>query len=130
MLKEKRPKILICSSDTDLSDSISMLFESMYDTECSKCENLIKKVQSGYDVLIIDVPMNEDYLLNIIKGIKRIKPEMPIILLYVYKLSNEELERNFRAYSDYILYKPIDILHLTHTIENLLIVKTHKQIKK
>lgn len=126
MPKEKRPKILICSSDTDLSDSISMLFESTYDTECSKCENLIKKVQSGCDVLIIDVPMNEEDLLNIIKGIKRIKPEMPIILLYVYKLSNEELERNFRAYSDFILYKPIDILHLTNIIENLLVVKAHR----
>lgn len=116
-MEKKNHKILIYSADVDLCKSISMLLQSEY--EIKYLTTSLNDIENDIDLLIVDVPVSDGEIYNTLKLIKSKHANIKILLLYVYKIYNKEIEKIYRAYSDILLYKPIEIDQLISAIKNL-----------
>lgn len=114
-------KIFVYSTDLDLCNSISLLLQSKYQIRYTT--NSINIEDVDVDLLIIDVPISDGNLLSKIKRIKTKYPKIKILLLYIYKMNETQLEAGYRKYSDFLLYKPIDVSQLTMAVDNLIVEK-------
>ena len=121
-MENLKPKIFIYSTDVDFCNSISLLFQTKYTTEYSSI--LVNDSNKNFDLLIIDVPVTEDHnLMKVIKEIKTKKPDVKILLLYVYRIHNNGAEKSYREFSDILLYKPIDVEQLAMAVDKLIFQK-------
>ncbi len=127
-MRNQNPKIFIYSTDLDFCNSISLLLQSKY--QISYSTNAIKFAEYDVDLIIIDIPFSDVKILNTLKDIKNTKPEIKILLLYIYRINEVEIENGYRKYSDLLLYKPIDIMQLTLAVENLIFEKTKGSLSK
>lgn len=123
-MEKQKNKIVIYSTDLDLCKSISMLLQSEFEIKYSTAS--LNNIDTNIDLLIVDVPVSDGEILNALKLIKAKKPSIKILLLYVYKIYNKEIEKFYRSYADIILYKPIEINQLIIAVNNL-ILKTETQ---
>lgn len=115
-------KILIFSEDIDFCRSLTLLFQFKYDvistTVIEEIFDLVGKEK--VDLILVDSAISDERILSAIKKIKNIRTEIIIILLYIYKFSNIELERNYRECVDGLFYKPVDIYQVMGVIKDLL----------
>jgi PleD family two-component response regulator len=118
-----KKKILIFSTDFDFCKSLEMLFQSKYDvfstTDMDSLFSIIANDQ--VDLLLTDSAKSERDILRVIKNIKSVVRELFVVLLYVYKFTEEETENEFRKYVNTILYKPIDVSQLENILDTLLV---------
>lgn len=127
-MKNQDPKIFVYSTDLDFCNSISLLLQSKY--QISYSTNVIKFIDYDADLMVFDIPFTDVRILNTLRDIKNTKPEIKILLLYIYRINEVEIENGYRKYSDLLLYKPIDIMQLTLAIENLIFEKTKGSLSK
>lgn len=115
-------KILIFSEDIDFCRSLTLLFQFKYDvistTVIEEIFDLVGKEK--VDLILVDSAISDERILSAIKKIKNIRTEIIIILLYIYKFSNIELEKNYRECVDGLFYKPVDIYQVMGVIKDLL----------
>lgn len=118
-------KILIYSADVDLCKSISLLLQTEYEIKYVTAS--LSNIDMNIDLLIVDVPISDGDLINTLKLIKSKQPNIKILLLYAYKIYNKEIENSYRTYSDFLLYKPIDIYQLINAVKKLILkTETYK----
>ncbi len=79
----------------------------------------IVKSDQKIDVILMDINMPRMNGIEATTEIKKIRPDLPIIIQTAYVLSDEK-KRSFEAGCDDFLTKPVNISQLLTTIEQLL----------
>lgn len=115
-------KVLIFSRDSDFCRSLALLFQSMYEVYFTTSINELLKFieEKTINLLIVDSPVSDGTVYPSIRDARVQYPNLFIVLLYVYKFSNIDLEKKYRQYVDALFYKPVDINQLTNIINSLL----------
>ena len=123
--EEFSQRILIFSTDNDFCRSLTMLFQSKYQVvSATSIEELqMKMSKERIDLLLTDSTKSDKDIFLVVKNIKSTYPHLFIVLLYVYKYSDGEQEKQFRQYVDAILYKPVDAPKMMDIMDDLLTSK-------
>jgi DNA-binding NtrC family response regulator len=120
--EEFSKRILIFSNDNDFCRSLTMYFQSKYEVvSASSIEELLVILsKEKFDLLLTDSTKSDKDIFPAIKNIKSTYPHLYIVLLYVYKSSDGEQEKQFRQCVDAILYKPVDASKMMDIMNDLL----------
>lgn len=121
-------EVLVVDSDAD----VQLLFEHGFRKEVqhgeivfafhysgeSALEHLRAEPQVGVVLILSDIHMPGMTGLQLLKGIKRERPEIPVIMLANYEgLDDDDCTRHG---ADGLITKPIDFLELKHKVYKLL----------
>ncbi len=117
-----KQRIVILSSDATLGLSLSLFFENVYKVSSTSEEEMVTKaLESGMaDLLIIDSGLFDTDLLDLVDAVRRVRPEIPVIVMYVYQEKMRVLEDRLRPRVDMIFYKPVDLAQVSGEIRVLL----------
>jgi len=119
---QERKKILIFDSETRSHQFIeSVLACESYDfiTSESEGETLAKMKKRSFDMAILDLSSFESDVLEALKAIREIAPEMPIITISAFggQISEKEFE-NLKIVKHFT--KPIDVVDFQNTVDELM----------
>jgi DNA-binding response OmpR family regulator len=118
---ENKWTILIYSPDLNFCFSLSMLFQDRYNVITTTNLGLLDKFVGTYsaDLVIIDaIPSKK--ILGRLEGLRGVKSDLPIIMLYVYNSREVELDTAIRKHVDSVFYKPFEIDSVSERIGSLL----------
>ncbi len=117
-----KKRVLIYSQDPDFCISLTLLFQDEYDVASTTLLSEVgEKIGSGQaDLLVADSSSSLSEMYQKIEDIKKREPSFPVVLLYVYRLENKDIESNLRRFVSALFYKPIDIMQLSDTVHSLL----------
>lgn len=120
--EQPKKRVLIYSQDPDFCISLTLLFQEEYDVASTTLlHEVAEKIglhQS--DLLVVDSSSSLRDIYRQIEDIKKREPSFPVVLLYVYRTENKDLESNLRRFVNALFYKPIDIVQLSDTVHSLL----------
>jgi DNA-binding response OmpR family regulator len=75
---------------------------------------------SGFDLIILDDSPNKK-IIDLCKQLKENKPDIPVILTYVYDKKIKDIEPSLRKYVTSIFYKPYDLNEVTMKMASLMV---------
>jgi DNA-binding response OmpR family regulator len=118
---ENKKTILIYSPDLNFCFSLSMLFQDRFNVITTTSLGLLDTFVGTYsaDLVIVDAIPSEKVLMRL-EGLRGIKRDLPIIMLYVYSSREVELDTEIRKHVDSVFYKPFEIDSVSERIEGLL----------
>jgi len=118
---ENKKTILIYSPDLNFCFSLSMLFQDRYNVITTTNLGLLDKFVGTYsaDLVIIDAIPSEK-IIGRLEGLREIKSDLPIIMLYVYNSREVRLDTAIRKHVDSVFYKPFEIDSVSERIGSLL----------
>ena len=132
-------KVLLVDDEKDFVEALGerMKNRGMNVTTTTSATDAIAKVTAeSYDAVVLDLQMPEMDGLQVLKAIKKIKPEMQIILLTGYATVEKGIEAIKMGAMD-LIEKPADIGIITEKIKKaqarkmiLVEKKTKKKIQK
>ncbi len=119
--ESKVKTIVIFSRALDFCYSLLMLFQDRFQVTMTTDEELLDNLvcRTHVDLVIVDASPSHR-MQEYIRLIKRVRPNLPIILLYVYRSENQRLEQIIKEYVDAVFYKPIDIAEVTKRVNELV----------
>ena len=113
--------LLLCEPDDGLRESLSMVLKSIYKTysvsNLDEVLTMLSKLNS--DLLILDIDLGRMKNLKLYTEIKKLRPDIKIISLYVFNENAENIDSELRKLSNAVLYKPLDINHFLETVERV-----------
>lgn len=103
-----------------MSFSLLMYLKDRYNITVSMDhEDLLKIVKcTHFDLILMDMEPSEK-MEKICEEIKTVNPNIPIVLIYVYKNQNKEFDIKIRKFADFIFYKPFDLNEVTKELSVL-----------
>ena len=108
MKKKTRPKILLVDDDKDMCESLAdvLTIESNYTTQyCVEPRKALEKIKKeDFDLIILDYKMPEMNGLELMKEIKKVKPDLVIFMLTAF-ISNELIEQAKKEGAQRVLSK-------------------------
>jgi len=112
------------SPDLNLCVSLLLYFQDKYRVTTTTDIEALKLIAArpACDLIIIDSEPTRP-IDQLCRLIKQENPESALILTYVYKTSLQETERNLKNYVDAFFYKPVDLVEVTKTLNELVSVK-------
>ena len=129
MEKMKTKSILVVDDEPSMRMALSeSLISCGYKVEISgDGEDALKKFQNGeFDVVITDIRMPKVSGMEVLRDIKKISPEIPVIVITAYGTVNTAVEAMKEGASDFVM-KPFSLEHLELIVKN--IVSKSDQIK-
>ncbi len=119
--EDKLKTIVIFSRTLDFCYSLLMFFQDMYQVTITTNEELLSTLVRTLDVdlIIVDAAPSQK-MAEYFRLIKLACPDLPIILLYVYRSENQRLEQSIKEYVDAVFYKPMDIAEVTKRVNELV----------
>jgi DNA-binding response OmpR family regulator len=112
--------LLMFSPDPNLCMSFAMLYQDCYrvvtTTEIGKLESLSCKHSA--DILVVDGEPSPE-LLTTLERMKHVRPDLPIILLYVFDPRSGAMDQLLRSYVDTVFYKPFEIQSVSRRIDEI-----------
>ena len=117
-------KVILLAEDTDTSVMYYKAALRKTNAEliwAADGQEALDIVQSGQhiDVVLMDINMPGMNGIEATREIKKIKPDLPVIVQTAYVLSDEK-KRSFEAGCDECLTKPLNISQLLSTLDQLL----------
>lgn len=117
-------KTILIAEDTETSIMFYMAALKKTKAKLLQANNgkeTVEFVKSGekIDLILMDINMPEMDGLEAAEEIKKLKPNLPIIIQTAYVL-NEERIRSFEAGCDGFIAKPVKIYQLIETIQSLI----------
>ena len=113
--------LLLCEPDDGLRESLSMVLKAIYKTysvsNLDEVLTMLSKLNS--DLLILDIDLGRMKNLKLYTEIKKLRPDIKIISLYVFDENAENIDSELRKLSNAVLYKPLDINHFLETVERV-----------
>lgn len=113
--------LLLCEPDDGLRESLSMVLKSIYKTYSvsylDEVLTMLSKLNS--DLLILDIDLGRMKNLKLYTEIKKLRPDIKIISLYVFDENAENIDSELRKLSNAVLYKPFDINYFLETVERV-----------
>ena len=124
---QSRKTILIHSADRDLRSSLSILLQDRYSIVTSESlESLISQRQNtSISLLVIDLEKSIPELLDEFESRRFSRSNVPIIVLYAFRMARPEWEKKIRKLANQILYKPVQ----TDQILNAIAIEEHLNLK-
>ncbi|MCK5572485.1 MAG: hypothetical protein KAJ12_06975 [Bacteroidetes bacterium] len=118
---DNKKTILIYSPDLNFCFSLSMLFQDRFNVITTTNLGLLDTFVGTYsaDLVIVDAIPSEKVLIRL-EGLRGIKSDLPIIMLYVYSSREVGLDTEIRKHVDSVFYKPFEIDSVSERIEGLL----------
>jgi DNA-binding response OmpR family regulator len=117
---QDRKTLLMYSPDSNLCMSFAMLYQESYrvvtTTDIGKLASLSCK--HAADILVVDGEPSPE-LLKALEGMKRVRHDLPIILLYVFDPRSGAMDQLLRSYVDTIFYKPFEIQSVSRRIDEI-----------
>jgi len=121
----KKKRILVADSDKDICRSLYEFFKDDYEVflvyDGKDVLQLIS--ENNIELLLTDLNIPNVYIYNLLNKIKEKFPELPIIIMYVYCDSTQEMEDTIRKIASAFFRKPFDLNELKKRIE--LLVTNH-----
>lgn len=113
--------LLLCEPDEGLRASLSMVLTSIYRTyTVSHLDDVLTELsKTNSELLILDIDLGEMNDLFLYSEIKKLRPNVKIISLYVFDESAENIDSEVKKLSDAVLYKPFDISHFLETVKRV-----------
>jgi DNA-binding response OmpR family regulator len=120
-MDENKKSIIIYSPDLNFCFSLSMVFQDRYNVITTTNLGMLEKFVATYsaDLVIVDAVPTEK-LIERIDGLKALKRNLPVIILYVYSSKEVALDRVVRPHVDSVFYKPFEISAVSKRIDELL----------
>jgi len=117
-----KSSILVFSPDRDLANSLSMLLEGQFSIVCeTRLEELETRIEkSGPSLLLIDLFSLPTDILKMLHVLQHLPHRIPTIVLHVYRLKNQEMERSIAELADLVLYKPLEVEEIGSAITRVL----------
>ncbi len=113
--------ILVVDDEPDMRVALThVLIRTGYSVDCASCgsEALLKFKRGGYSLVITDVKMPEMSGLKLLGKVKKMSPQVPVIMITGYGTINNAVEAMQKGASDYIL-KPFSSDTLEAVVKNV-----------
>lgn len=118
----EKPKILICDDEEGVRESLRLILERDYDLVlASDGEQALAKLKENPDinVVLLDIKMPVVDGLGILKQIKELQPDKPVIMITGYQTTETAAEAIKLGALDYII-KPINSAAVLSSIRRAL----------
>ena len=114
--------VLFYSRDFNLCYSLLMYLQESYSVTATTNLDAICAftASSGFDLIIIDDSPNKK-ILELCQKLKEVKPNIPVILTYVFDKKIKEFEPSLRKCVTSIFYKPYDLNEVTMKMASLMV---------
>ena len=133
MMNDHKGKILVVDDDRNILQVIQMRLESggYHVTKTTGAENALKLAeQEPFDLAMIDLKLDDQDGIQLMQNIRRIIPDLPVIILTAYGTINSAVEAMKKGAHSY-LTKPFDGHELLMQINNCLETsKLSKEVKQ
>ena len=119
------PNVLVVDDENEVATYVANELNSRgytVSTVNDGVEAVLKIADSNWDALLMDIRMPKLDGLNALRIIRRLKPDMPIIM-FSGSSSNNEMILSTRLGADTCLLKPVNLDYLLKTLKDLLILK-------
>lgn len=118
----KKKSILICDDEAGLRESYKLILQENYDlTFAASGEELLNKLKSfSPDLLILDIKMPKINGLDLLKQIRKFKPNIKVIIATGYQSVETAAEASRLGVLDYIT-KPFESKHLVEVVKKSLL---------
>jgi len=113
--------VVIGDKDQEILNSLKLFLKEYYRIITVKDNfELMKKVkEEPVDLVLSDLKLFHIGSVSDIKEIKKLKPSIPLVLMYVYFNDSREIELNLRNYVDAVIHKPFDVENVRILIDKL-----------
>ena len=106
----KKPTILICDDEEGIRESFNLIFKDKYELVFADCgENCLKALKENEDIslILMDIKMPRQNGIEITKDIKRLRPNIKVIVVTGYE-SAEIAQEATEAGADAYITKPFE----------------------
>jgi two-component system, response regulator YesN len=122
--------IFLVEDDALIRDIIKSALEREYDLiEASGCSVAAVMLNNSYDIALIDYVLPDGDGITVLKAIRAVKPEMPVILMTAYS-SEEVLLKALRAGATDYIKKPLVLSYLSRKVSYILSGKMGDEISE
>lgn len=122
MPNSARKRILICDDEEGIRESLNLILEDIYDLTFAKdgnqCISLLKGNLSP-DLILLDIKMPQTSGLEVLKQIKKLKPNIKVVIVSGYKSVETAAEASHSGAADYIT-KPFEKQEILQLVEKLV----------
>lgn len=114
--------VLFYSHDFNLCYSLLMYLQESYSVTATTNQKAIGAFagSSSFDLIILDDAPGKE-ILELCRNLKEMKPEIPVIITYVFDKQTKDIEPSLRQYVTSIFYKPYDLNEVTMKMASLMI---------
>lgn len=114
--------ILVYSSDSNLCLSFLMYWQNDYNVTTTTNLEVMRNVTAkiNFDLIIIDSDPSKD-IENFCRDLKNQRPDIPLVLTFVYQKNSEDFDSKIRKYADTVYYKPFDLNEITKDLSALIV---------
>jgi len=131
-MKMKETRILVVDDDTSMRMALCETLEScgyLVETAANGFEALTKFKGGAFEAVITDMRMPGMGGMEVLKSIKKISPNSPVILITAYGTVNTAVEAMKEGASDFIM-KPFSLEDIEFTVKNVLATQDEKDEKE
>ncbi|SEM06965.1 two-component system, response regulator FlrC [Syntrophus gentianae] len=128
----KETRILVVDDDTSMRMALCETLEScgyIVETAANGFEALTKFKGGAFEAVITDMRMPGMGGMEVLKNIKKISPESPVILITAYGTVNTAVEAMKEGASDFIM-KPFSLEDIEFVVKNVLATQGEKEEKE
>ena len=116
--------IVMYSPDLDLCMSLTLYFQDKYVVVTTTDGNTLPTlVETYHPSLVIADALPTTWILKLFDAWKESYPDMRVMLFRVWRYEDRKREAAIRKSIDFVLYKPIDIDFVAHTVDGLFEVR-------
>ncbi len=118
---QKEPRILVCDDEEGVRESLRLILSDDYDLTFARhgAEALEQVSQKDYDLILLDIKMPRIHGLEVIKQIKKIRPQTPVIIVSGYQSTEIATEALKLGADDYVP-KPFESSQILTAVQNAL----------
>ncbi len=121
MSRSAKPTILICDDEEGIRESFKLILEDQYDlkfaTNGPEALEMLKTLSPA--LMMLDIKMPKIHGLEVLKQIKKLKPNLPVIIVTGYQSVEMAQEALKLGAADYIP-KPFDSKSLQKSISSIV----------
>jgi len=118
--KMQKKSILLVEDDIALRESTRLILEMKYHVlEASDYSEALNKLKNPLDLAIIDYILPDYDGFDLLKEIRKVKPELPVIMMTGYGTEDVAIKAIRAGATDYIK-KPINPVYLMNRVSELL----------
>ncbi|RKY88015.1 hypothetical protein DRQ09_03560 [candidate division KSB1 bacterium] len=115
-------KIIVADRDQELLKSMELYLREYYNVVPVKSETELLELinRENVDLVLSDLKISNGCPLTTFQNIKNVKPNLPVVIMYVYFDETGETEETIRKFVNAVIYKPFNIEKVKILIDNLL----------
>ena len=122
MIDNQKKRILICDDEEGIRESLKLILENKYEllfaNDGNQCLAHLKG-KNDINLVLLDIKMPQINGLDVLKQIKKIKPDVKVVMVSGYKSAETTSAAIHNGASDYIV-KPFEKKEILRIIERII----------